>query len=130
MMPDVADDQMEHLALPVMWGGADDLPVYAANQFVVQLGPVGHPGEITLTVGYAVSPIITGEDPAEVRKQLEAIKGVEVRVLARYSLTRRRLGELVGILQTAVRQHDEQLAAAGGTEGTDASNRDGGDNTG
>jgi len=116
-MRSVADEEIDTYALPVDWSGADDAPVLAVNQVVTQLGPSDHPGEITLILGYASPPVILGDDPDEVRRQLSQLKAVRVRVAGRFSLNRERLDELIGVLQTTAAKHD--LVAGSGSGGTD-----------
>jgi len=117
MMRSVAEEEIDSFAIPMDWSGAEDLPALAVNQVVAQLGPSGHAGEITLTLGYASPPIMLDDDPAEIRRQLSEIKALRVRVVGRFSLTRERMDELIKVLQTTAAKHD--LAAGSASGGTD-----------
>ena len=76
-----------------------DLPVLAANQFVAQLSggiSTGQPDEVLLVIGHAAPPIIIGDDVAD---RLSQIGQIEVKPLARFSISRERFAELADLLQ-------------------------------
>jgi len=66
------------------------------NQILFQV--VGH-DEYVLTLGHAVPPPILGT-PQERAEQVQRVSFVPVKTLGRFSFTRARVEELVGVLQT------------------------------
>jgi len=74
-------------------------PIYLANTFLAQLDAAvgGQPDQVILAVGQIVPPPVFGGD-AEVRVALDALEYVDVKTLARYSITPARLNELIGLL--------------------------------
>jgi hypothetical protein len=106
------EDSVDSVALPVVWIGADDVPVQAANQIVAQ---IAGPNEIILTFGHVTPPIVLGDDEQR-REQLKRTPFVPIRPLVRMSLTRARLAEFVSVLQNHLNQYD---AALGGGEKPD-----------
>lgn len=89
--------------VPVVWVGAEELPVQFVNQFV----GVVQPGEIFLTLGTIVPPAIIGDTLEERREQAEAIQFVQVQPVARVALTPARLRELIGVLQTTLANYEK-----------------------
>jgi hypothetical protein len=87
------------LAIPFRWPGIEETPILTANQFLLQIDPVGtEPDLMILTVGQATPPAVVGTPDQQLRR-LQEIESVDVRVLARYSVTSRRLKELVDALK-------------------------------
>jgi len=86
-------------ALNIRWTGIDEAPIYLANTFLAQLDAAvgGQPDQVILAVGQIVPPPVFGGD-AEVRVALDALEYVDVKTLARYSITPARLNELIGLL--------------------------------
>ena len=80
--------------MPLVWENLDGLPVLLANQFIVQ----HFQDEFIITVGQAVPPAILGDEDARAA-QLQSIDKVSVKTLARLTLTRARLTELVQVLE-------------------------------
>ena len=93
--------------LPVVWVGADDLPVQFVNQF---LGVV-HPNEIFLTLGTLVPPAIIGDSVEERRKQVENLPFVPIKPIARVALTPARLEEMIRVLQDTLTNYEAQQKA-------------------
>jgi hypothetical protein len=91
-----------------IWPEIGDLPVLAANQFLVQGGISGNsgvPDDMVLTVGHTAPPVLLGT-PEEQQAQLAALGAVTTRPLVRVSISRNRLGELIGLLVAAANQWD------------------------
>lgn len=81
--------------IPVVWVGAEELPVHFANAF---LGVV-QPNEIFLTIGSIAPPPIVGETPEERVQEAGKIQFIQASPIARLALTPARLDELVRTLQ-------------------------------
>jgi len=82
------------VVVPLVYVGLDETPIEFLNQFVLQV----QGDEIILTLGAVAPPLILADTAEERKRQAEAIKFVQVRVLGRYAMTRQRLRELIGIL--------------------------------
>lgn len=84
----------------MIWPDVDSQPVLRANQFLAQLGPGpdGNPEECILTIGYAAPPVLLGS-PEEQRATVMALGAIESKALARVSMSRARVGQLIDILQ-------------------------------
>jgi hypothetical protein len=96
-------DEPTSFELPIVWGGGEDLPVIFANQFLLQV----HQGEVFLTVGTTLPPVLIGT-PDQVRKTLEATPYVRVLATGRYALTRRKLEELISVLGQGIEMLDRE----------------------
>lgn len=94
----------EEIAVPLAWVDADETPVYFANQFLFQLVS---DTEFALSIGQAIPAALLGT-PEERKDQLSRITYVPVHTLARISLTRQRVEELVGVLQTVLEATSKQ----------------------
>ncbi len=79
--------------VPLTWVDVDDVPVFFANQFIIQ----HHQDEFILTIGQMVPPPLIGTIE-EREDQLEQLDFVPVKPLARIAFTRARLLELVQAL--------------------------------
>ena len=88
-----AAEEPESIAVPIVYVGADEVPVHYANSFIVQ----HQQNEFFLSIGTLTPPILIGS-PDEVREQAKQISYVPVRVQARIAMTRDRLVELIGLL--------------------------------
>jgi hypothetical protein len=99
-------DGREHegVAVPILWVGAEDVPVIAANHFLLQV----HEGEIFLSAGTLTPPVVLGNDPEDLRRQIDAVSFVPVKTVARFSLNRRRLGELITLLDDGAKKYDDE----------------------
>jgi hypothetical protein len=102
-------DELDGIRVPVIWVGADELPVLLANQFVAQ---VEH-GEIFLTVGQLTPPAIMGATEEERRQQVENLSYVAVKPVARLAMTPSRLRELISVLDITLRNHEAQSEIQG-----------------
>jgi hypothetical protein len=83
------------------WVGFEELPIVFANHFLVQ----HQPNEFVLTVGQVTGPPVVGT-PEQVREQARGATHVPIHALARVGLTRRRVVELIEILQVTLEDHD------------------------
>ena len=97
-MPDKAGP----VGVPVVFVGAEDLPILHANHFVIAI----HQEDFIVTVGQFAPPILLGSDE-EQRDQASQLTYVPVKVVARLALTRTRVAELVSALQTQMQRYDE-----------------------
>jgi hypothetical protein len=91
--------------VPLAWVGLDEVPVLVSNQALIQ-----HIGEdeFVLAFGHASPPPLVGSEE-EKREQLRQISFVPVRVIARFGLTRRRVEELLNILQENLSRYDNKV---------------------
>ena len=90
------------IALPLVFVGAEDVPILYANVFVAQF----QQDELLLTVGQVAPPILLG-DEGERREQAERLSYVPVKVMARLALTRDRMAELLGVIQDNLAAYDD-----------------------
>jgi hypothetical protein len=88
-------------ALPLTWTEFDEVPILFANHFLVQ----HHPEEFVLTLGQVSEPPLEGSS-AEVSEQAGRLTHVPVTALAKVSMSRLRLTELIALLQAALEEHD------------------------
>jgi hypothetical protein len=97
------------IPISLIWPDVDEQSVYRANQFLGQLspgpGPDGAPEEFVLTIGYVSPPVMLGS-AEEQAATMNALGAVSVRTLARVSMSRGRLQELIGILQQSASNYD------------------------
>ncbi len=91
------------ILLPVVYVGADDVPVLLTNQFVIQ----HEQNEFILTLGQLSPPILLGTDE-EKREQAKNVAYVPIKVVGRFTFTRQRLGELVDVLKRHLDKYDRQ----------------------
>jgi hypothetical protein len=83
------------------WENLDQVPVFAANQFIAQLevsDPQQGPPALVLTAGYLAPPLLPGT-PEEQRNAAAALKRLTVRPIARFSIPAARAAELAQIIQ-------------------------------
>lgn len=107
------DDQPPSgVSLTLIWDGVDDLPVMAANAFVLQLAPNadGRPESLIFSVGHAAPPLVLGS-PQEQAEVLLSMSSLQVSPLARFSVSRSRLDELVKLFQTSAQNFDAAMGA-------------------
>jgi hypothetical protein len=88
----------EQVQVPLSWVGIDELPVVFVNQM---LGQLDDRGDVLLTLGQTTPPALVG-DPQEVYAQAQRLAYVPVKPVARVTLSRPRLFELIGVLQQLV----------------------------
>lgn len=92
LVPMPNDDPIE---VPIVWVGADELPVLYANQFVAQVDR----DEVFLTVGQMLPPPILGATEADRRESAKTVQYVPVRPVARLAINPARLQELISVLE-------------------------------
>lgn len=98
----------QNFQIPLSWVGVEELPIFQVNQFLSQSDPQG---EFFLTCGQMTMPPLLGT-PEEQTAQLERVAYVPIKPVARLGLTRRRVEELIDILQQTLSGYDR-------TQGTD-----------
>lgn len=91
------------IKLPIVYIGAEDVPVALANQFIIQ----HEQNEFILTFGQITPPILLGNDEQRL-EQAKNIAYVPVKVVGRFTFTRQRLSELVDVLQRHLRKYDAE----------------------
>ena len=96
------------VSVPLVWVGAEDLPVHFVNQF---LGLV-QPNEIFLMLGSLVPPPIIGETLEERKGQAESVPFVAVKPIARVGMTPDRLKELIGVLQQTLENYERAMTGS------------------
>ena len=62
----ISDEEKKTVAVPLVWGPPDDVPVFFANQFGIQI----EAGVLLVTLGQVTPPLFTGDDSASVSKRL------------------------------------------------------------
>jgi hypothetical protein len=88
--------------VPVVWENVDGVPVFLANQFIIQ----HYQDEFILTLGQMVPPALLGDEQAR-EAQLREIEQVTVRPLARLVFTRARLIEFIQTLEAHREKYDQ-----------------------
>jgi hypothetical protein len=109
----MSDHESEEIPVPIVWVGAEEMPILVANQMAIQ-----HPGpdEFVLTFGQLTPPLILGS-PEQRQEQLKRVTFASVQPVARVGFNRRRLQELIRILQENLARHDERLGQEGPPDG-------------
>jgi hypothetical protein len=95
-------DENEGRQVPLVWENLDGVPVLLANQFIVQ----HFQDEFIITVGQTVPPALSGDEQARTA-QLQQVKQVTARPIARVAFTRARLIELVHQLEAQREVYDQ-----------------------
>ena len=102
----LADEEIkEGIQLPIVWVGAEDVPIVLINQFI---GQVGLQDEVVLTFGQLAQPPLVGT-PEEQEEQAREISFVSVKPVARLGLTKAGLDQLVGVLQQTQKNYEQAL---------------------
>jgi hypothetical protein len=91
-------------SLPLDWADFDEIPILFANHFLVQF----QADEFVLSLNQVTGPPLVGT-AEEMRDQLQEHGSLPIHTLARVGLTRRRLTELVSVLQAKLDDHDRAL---------------------
>ena len=94
----------EEFQVSLVWEDADERAIVFANQFLIQ----HQPDEFILSVGHVAPPPFLGTEE-ERREQLARLNYIPIRVLGRFGMTRRRLVELISVLQANLERHDEMM---------------------
>lgn len=90
-------DEGDTIQIPFSWVGVEELPVHAANHFLVQADGDMH----YLTIGHATPPVLLGS-PEDLKRQLTQLGLVPVKPLGRFALSRSKAQELVGVLTSVL----------------------------
>jgi hypothetical protein len=104
----VTEPEPPGVQVPVLWVGGDELPTIKVNQFLVQVDAAG---DVYLTCGTVTPPVLLGDSPEDLLKQVQAIGYVPIRTVSKYALSGQHLRELVAVLQTGVQMLERQEAA-------------------
>ena len=94
--------KFEQVQLPLSWIGMEELPIIFANQF---LGVIDDRAEAIISFGQANPPVAIGT-PEEMRKQLERLAYIPVKPVARISLSRERMLQLIDVLSQTVKNQE------------------------
>jgi len=88
------------IELSVVWAGVDQLPVFRANQFLLQVDPdaEGRPVNSILTVGMVTPPVLLGT-AEEQEAAAAALGAVATRPITRLSMGLGHLKQLSEVLQ-------------------------------
>ena len=87
---------LKRIELRAVWIGLEEMPIMFVNQTIAQ---VDDQGDVIVSFGQATPPVILGGTLEEQRKQAEAIPFVQIRPVARLSLSTQRIREIIGVLQ-------------------------------
>jgi len=98
----VSEGESEGIQVPLVWVGAEDVPILYANTFISQFD---QSGGFIVTAGQMNPPALIGT-PDEMRAQAEQVTFVPVRVAARLALTQSKMLELVQVLQLNLEQFE------------------------
>jgi hypothetical protein len=104
MMPLMAELPGGPVTVPVTWVGTEEVPVVFVNQM---LGQVDDRGDVILSFGQVTPPALIGT-PQEQAAQAQRIAYVPVKPVARFTMSRPRVAELIGVL-TQVLQIQNQM---------------------
>lgn len=95
------------IAVPLVWVGADELPIHFFNQMVA----VVQANEIFLMLGSLMPPPIVGDTREERKAQAESVPFVAIKPIVRLGLTPEKLKELIGVLQLTMENYERQQKA-------------------
>lgn len=93
--------------LRTVWVESDE-PIRFANMFLSQV----ERDTVILAFGQMVPPPLVGDDEAK-KALLDSISFVPVRTMARFSMGRARLVELIDVLNQTLENFDQQAEAGG-----------------
>jgi hypothetical protein len=99
----MADDDVQQVQVPVVWTGAEEVPILFANAFIAQVDV--DLGAHILTVGQLSPPALVGT-PDEIAEQVEELEFVTVKIIARIAFTSEKMPELISVLQANVDQRE------------------------
>ncbi len=102
MDPKSPEEIPERLQLPLVWVAPEEQPVLTGNQFLVQF----EKDLFFVSVGQLTPPAILGT-PEERYAQAKGLSFVPVKTVARFSLTRRNVEELIGVLKEMATNFDQ-----------------------
>lgn len=98
----MSEETRREIQIPVLWSGAEDVPLVLVNQV---LGQVGQQGEVILTFGQITPPLLMGT-PEQQAEQVSEIPFVSVKPVARLALTKAGLDDLVRVLQETQKNYE------------------------
>jgi hypothetical protein len=98
------EEQPGQIAVPMVWVGAEELPVLHVNQFLAQVDR----GEIFMAIGQVVPPPLTGTTDEERKAQAESIEFIPVKPVARIAFTPAKLQELIQVLEITRTNYEAQ----------------------
>jgi hypothetical protein len=95
---------LELVQLRAAWVGVEELPIMFVNQAIAQ---VDDHGDVIVTFGQASPPVILGGTPEERRREIEAVQFVQIRPVARVSMSTRRIQEVINALQQTLANQEK-----------------------
>ncbi len=101
----MSEPQPDQLAIPLVYVGAETVPVLYANNFLLQWNE----DDFFLVVGQLNPPMLLG-DPDEQRKQAHEVENVPINVLGRFGMTRRTLEQLHDLIGRQLKTQSEGKA--------------------
>lgn len=99
------DPAPEQLEIPLAWVGVEDVPILFVNQFLFQVAGE----EITLGFGQVAPPALFGP-PEQQEQQARELAVVPVKPVSGLALNRRRVEEMIALLQQTLENQDKQRA--------------------
>ncbi len=100
----MAHQEPEGIQFPVVWVGVEETPIQFTNLFISQFDQDME--TFIITFGQLSPPVLIGT-PDEIREQAEQITYVSVRPVARISLSRLRMKELIAALSANADQLEQ-----------------------
>jgi hypothetical protein len=94
----------DDISLPLSWTDFGESPIQFANHFLVH----HQPDEFVLTLSQLTGLPLAGT-PDQISAQARDFGRLPIHTISRVALTRRRLVELIAILQARLEEHDELL---------------------
>ena len=94
----------DELSLPLSMSDFDDSPILLANHFLIQ----HQPDEFVVSLSQLTAPPLVGPSE-EIRAQARSGGDVPVHTIARVAMTRRRVVELIALLQERLEEHDRLM---------------------
>jgi hypothetical protein len=95
--------RLQRREVPAVWAGLEESPVFFTNAF---LGVLDDQGEVILCFGQSNPPVFTGPTPEKLAEQASKVTSVNVKPVARLSMSRQRLRELVDVLNLTIRNQE------------------------
>lgn len=97
-------EPLARVQLQATWVGLEEVPILFANQVIIQLDDQN---DVIIGFGQANPPVVLGGTVEEQRAQIAAIPFVQIRPVARLSMSTRRLEELIRALQETVKRQQQ-----------------------
>lgn len=97
------DDQPGIVGIPLVWVGIEDVPIMFANALMCQFD--NDLSTFIFSAGQVTPPPLSGT-PAELAEQVSNLEFLQVKPIARLSLSRDRVRELVAVLEASLDQCD------------------------